>query len=135
LIFAVVLIFLSLVLPKHTKSEGTIIDFSIIAMVVTMASPIAWEHHYGILLSIYAFLLPFLLHEKVLRGRTFPYLSVIAFSYLLTSNFIPIVNKLAYVPYWNILLSYLFFGTAMLLVCLFVLIFDIMALPQINSRS
>jgi hypothetical protein len=31
--------------------------------------PIAWEHHYGILLPIFAYLLPCLLQKKYLEGK------------------------------------------------------------------
>ena len=50
-----VLILMALFWPTRVKERGGIIDFSIVALTSTLASPVAWEYHYGILLPIYAF--------------------------------------------------------------------------------
>lgn len=44
-------------------STHPLIDFMTILVVVTMASPVAWEHHYGILVPVCAALLPILLRS------------------------------------------------------------------------
>ena len=89
-----------------------------------MASPIAWEHHYGVLMPIYACLLP-----RVATGHA-PgrgALLALAVSYLLTSNFIFVVNEvvatpsLQALPAATLVQSYLFAGALMALACLFVL--------------
>ena len=47
---AVGLVGAALILPVFLGFSATAMDLAIIALSVTMASPIAWEHHYGILL-------------------------------------------------------------------------------------
>src|SRR5258708_36733995 len=58
------------------------------ALSVTMASPIAWEHHYGIIFPIFAALL-----ASVIGHRT--RLLLLAVSYVVMSNFFPFANLLA----------------------------------------
>jgi hypothetical protein len=93
------------------RAEDRVADFCRMAASLTIASPIAWEHHYGIFLPIYAVMLPMVIHD---RGRIF-WLIV---SYILVSNFFPITNLLAS-TYWNLAQSYLFFGAIILLVLLY----------------
>jgi len=47
---ALVLVGAALMLPAALGFGGTALDMAIAALSVTMASPIAWDHHYGILL-------------------------------------------------------------------------------------
>jgi hypothetical protein len=119
---SIALISAALFLPMLTSEKGRIADFSIIALTSTIASPIAWEHHYGILLPIYAFLLPYLLNRKILGKFT---ISFLAISYLLTSNYFAIAKNLAYIKIafipLNIFLSYLLAGGLIVLVCLYIL--------------
>lgn len=106
LLFGISLVLLAFILPKISKKEGTIWDLAIISVAATMFSPIAWEHHYGILLPIYVSVFTYLYNKKT----AFPCLFILGISYFLSSNFIPILNKLAYFQYWNILVFYLFIG-------------------------
>jgi hypothetical protein len=119
---SIALISAALFLPMLRSEKGSIADFSIIALTSTIASPIAWEHHYGILLPIYAFLLPYLLNRKIFGKFTISYLAI---SYLLTSNYFAIAKNLAYIKIafipLNIFLSYLLAGGLMVLVCLYIL--------------
>jgi hypothetical protein len=55
---------------------------------LTIASPIAWEHHYGVLLPIFAILFANMVGE---RAR----LAWLAASYLLAANFFLAANALA----------------------------------------
>ncbi len=97
--------------------QGGVEDFAIAALTATMASPIAWEHHYGILLPIYAVLLPNLLQTPVFGRLTFPLLGL---SYVLASGYFAVVNRFAYAPDGlNVLQSYLFVGALMVLLCLY----------------
>ena len=50
LVAALVLLGAALILPPALGFGGTALDIAIAGLSVTMASPIAWEHHYGILL-------------------------------------------------------------------------------------
>lgn len=112
-ISSIVLISIALLWPARTRSKASIIDFSIIALTATMASPIAWQHHYGILLAIYAFLLPYLLDKKTFGKFKIPYLYL---SYFLSSNLLYLTTKLAHAPFrLNLIQSYLFAAAFMVL--------------------
>ena len=45
-------------IARQSKGEDRVVDFCGMAVSLTIASPIAWEHHYGILLPIFAIMLP-----------------------------------------------------------------------------
>lgn len=114
---SVFLISTALFQPQKINEKGSIFDLSIVTITCTIASPVAWEHHYGILLPIYAFLTPYLLREKIIGKWTIPLFCI---SYILTSNYFAIVNKLAYSKFsLNIFQSYLFVGSLILLVLLY----------------
>jgi hypothetical protein len=85
-------------------------DFCTMALSITIASPIAWEHHYGILLPIFAVLLTSSLAS---RRR----LVLIGASYVLISNFFPAINLLAPTVF-NVAQSYLFFAALVVLILL-----------------
>lgn len=89
--------------------DGTL-DLSTMALTCTMASPIAWEHHYGVTLPIYAVLLAGSLDD---RRR----LAWLALSYVLVSTYFPLANALAASPL-NILQSTLLAGAIVMLVLL-----------------
>jgi hypothetical protein len=85
---------------------GTHVSFVVLS--ATLASPIAWEHHYGVLLPIYAWLLPVLWSRR--RRERWP-LVLLAVSYVLASNFFGITRRFALAgPVWTLLQSYLFAG-------------------------
>ena len=88
-------------------------DFLIAALVFTIASPIAWEHHYSILLPLFAAALPAVLASG--RGGWTTWALAGAFS--LTANIYPAVNSLAD-TLLNFLQSHLFFGALVLLLVL-----------------
>jgi alpha-1,2-mannosyltransferase len=85
-------------------------DFARAALCFTMASPIAWDHHYGILLPIFALLLA---DGTQGRGR----LIAIAIAYGLAANYFAFAQLLA-PTLLNPLQSYLFFGAIVVLVLL-----------------
>ncbi len=85
-------------------------DFCTMALSITIASPIAWEHHYGILLPMFAVLL-----AGSIGNRT--RLVLIAVSYVLISNFFPATNLLA-PTIMNVAQSYLFFAALVVLMLL-----------------
>jgi alpha-1,2-mannosyltransferase len=74
--------------PGRRKGGDRILDFCIMGLSTTAASPIAWEHHYGILLPIFFALLP-----STLRDRR--QLILLIVSYVLASNFLPVTQLLA----------------------------------------
>jgi len=85
-------------------------DFARAALCLTMASPIAWEHHYGILLPIFA-----LLAVEYAHSRTATVLLAIA--YALVANFFAVTQLLA-PTLFNPLQSYVFAGALILLALL-----------------
>lgn len=124
IVTSMLLIGAALFWPARNGERGSAADLAVAALAATMASPIAWEHHYGILLPIYAYLLPRALAGHVF-GRFAP--AALGGSYLLTSNFIFVVNQwvasppLQSLPAATLLQSYLFAGALMTLTCLYVL--------------
>jgi hypothetical protein len=80
------------------------------ALACTMASPIAWEHHYGILLPIYAVAL---VHALDSRAR----LVWVGVSYVLVCTFFAATNMLAATPL-NVLQSTGLAGAVIVLVLL-----------------
>jgi alpha-1,2-mannosyltransferase len=87
-----------------------VFDFCTMGLSVTMASPIAWEHHYGILFPIFAVLL-----ASVIGNRT--RLVLLAVSYMVISNFFPAINLLA-ATVFNVVQSYLLFAALVVLALL-----------------
>ncbi len=97
------------------SARGGVIDLSIAALTFTIASPVAWEHHYGVLLPIYAAVLPMIVARPVFGRWTMPYLAT---SYFLTSNYFDITRRAADTPFTPVQ-SYLLAGALMLLFALY----------------
>ena len=89
---------------------GRVTDLSTMAVCCTMASPIAWEHHYGVTLPLFAVMLASCVGD---RSR----LLLLGTAYVLVSTFVPATNLLAASPL-NLLQSTLFAGAIILLVLL-----------------
>jgi hypothetical protein len=85
-------------------------DFCTMALSITIASPIAWEHHYGTIFPVLAVLL-----ASVLGNRR--RLILLIGSYVLISNFIPVTNLLA-ATVLNIAQSYLLAAAIVVLMLL-----------------
>jgi hypothetical protein len=100
--------------PPAPARRGGAVDFGVLALTVTVASPIAWEHHYGILPPIYAATLGAFAARPVLGRATLP---LLALSFVLTSNELGFTHRLADTS-WNVLQSSLFLGALVLLVLL-----------------
>ena len=92
------------------RHSDTVIDFCIGGLGLTMASPIAWEHHYGILLPIYV-----VAFARLFDSRSA--LLLLAFSYALTSNLWSGTNFLATTAF-NFMQAYVFMGALLLLLLL-----------------
>jgi hypothetical protein len=99
---------------RRTERPG-VLDLAIVLLAATMASPIAWEHHYGILLPIFALLAPICLARRPFGSWSGP---LLAASYVLASQRFDIFNRLADTPF-NILQSYLLAAAIVVLVLLF----------------
>jgi hypothetical protein len=106
------ILLLGLAILWKRKQKPTYIDLSIVILSLTLASPIAWEHHYGVTLFLFASAIPLTLRYRPLGRWSFIYLWV---TYLLVSqNYGYIASGLAD-THWNFLQSTLFFGVLMLL--------------------
>jgi len=60
---AALLLVAGLLWPVRGPGRGGALDLAGAALAATIASPIAWEHHYGVLLPIFALLLPALVQS------------------------------------------------------------------------
>jgi hypothetical protein len=94
----------------HDGDPDRTFDFCTMALSLTMASPIAWEHHYGILLPVFAVLLAGSLGK-------WPRLLLLVVSYVVISNFFSAANALAW-TYFNVAQSYVLFGALIVLMLL-----------------
>ena len=82
----------ALVFRTPPDSRGGAVDFAAAALAGTMASPIAWEHHYGLLLPIFAMLLPLVWTRPWFGAVGLP---VLALLYVISSNCFHITTRLA----------------------------------------
>lgn len=109
------LLALALWLPRRLKFAGTPLDLAIACLSVTMASPIAWDHHYGVLLPILV----------VAAGAAFTcgttpswVLPALVVSALATGNlWEPLIDVEA--PPWNVVQSYVLAGAVLALATLY----------------
>ena len=104
------------VLYRSREEHGRLLDLATAVLTFTMASPVAWEHHYGVLLPVFAVLAATLIGRRAsVPAWVLPALGV---SYLLTSNYWRLTDALAPTRL-NVLQSYLLIGAAIALVCLY----------------
>ncbi|MGP8025794.1 MAG: glycosyltransferase family 87 protein [Acidocella sp.] len=100
------------------RGNATIFDFGAAVLLSVMGSPIAWEHHYGVMLPLYVFLLLSVLSEPASRSRSWR-LAVLALSWFLSANLLSFTYLLADTRL-NFLQANLFFGGLLLLPLLFI---------------
>ena len=93
-------ILLTALLRRNSTMYGGL-AFAILAVSLTIASPIAWEHHYGVLLPAFG------LVAAANAGRAT--LLLIGVTFIFVSNFVPAFNLLAETPF-NFLQSYMLAG-------------------------
>jgi alpha-1,2-mannosyltransferase len=103
-------VIIALVLLHRWRRPAGPLDFALALVGFTLASPVAYEHHFGFLPAV--FLLAFL----ALLGRAAPFIAymVLAGAFLLSANFIGITDALA-ASHLNFLQSYMMFGALLLL--------------------
>ena len=103
-----VLVLLALVYPWRERTGG-IADLSAMAVVSVIATPMAWEHHYGVMLPIFVWVW-FEQHRQG-AGSVWP----LALAWVLIADFLSPFNLLAAIPVANLLQSYMYFGALLLL--------------------
>ena len=96
------------------RKPGTL-DLACVLLTLTIASPIAWEHHYGLVLPVLAVVAPLAVARRSFGRFTASYLVVCL---ILTSHPMQWTNLFA-LSHMNVLQSYLLFGALMLLGCLY----------------
>lgn len=97
-------------------ARASTIDLLIAGLSFTIASPVAWEHHYGILMPTFAVLLPVILRWPVVGRWSLP---VLGLAYVLTANFFNLAQKFAGRPLLTPVQSYVFVGAVIALVLLY----------------
>lgn len=102
LVSSALILGLALVVPTLRRIGATVADFLLFAMATTMASPIAWEHHYGI------FFLAFLLWMPLALERWAVFCGLLFVYFFMTDTWAP-VTRLMY-THWTFLISHLYFG-------------------------
>jgi alpha-1,2-mannosyltransferase len=110
---------IALILPcLLLRGEGgtqRLLDFSIVLVTAVLASPVAYEHHYGFMLPI--FWLVFTTIQAHERPGWVPMVALV-FAYALCTKFIPFTELLASTRL-NFLQSYMLFGGIVLLFLLY----------------
>jgi alpha-1,2-mannosyltransferase len=91
------------------KLRASTADIAAMGLASVAASPMAWEHHYGIIVAIFAW--TWFAYGCWQQKR--PWLLATAF--FLTMNFLAATNLLAAKPGWNLLQSYMYIGALLLL--------------------
>jgi len=108
--------------PHDPRTFGAGVDFGLGLACFTMASPIAWDPNYGVLLAAYVVTAAAALQLPTRVGM--PVLTGLAASFFLTGSglypyFFPFTSTPA-----NLLLSYVFFGAVLLIGCMLVVRFS-----------
>jgi alpha-1,2-mannosyltransferase len=110
------MLILGLAMLWKRREKPSVVEFSIVVLSLTMASPIAWIHHYAVIYVFLAVVVPMTFIYKPLGKWSFVYLLV---TYLLVSqNYGYIFAGLAETPF-NFLQSIMFFGIIMMLFYLY----------------
>jgi len=107
-ITAIIVSLISLIKTKRQGTEAKVADFLLMGLGATLASPIAWEHHYGILFPIFVCLWLILWFGNGPLKNIWAKIAFVTY-YLLAANVIPFTKFLAS-SYFNVLQSYLLFA-------------------------
>ncbi|MEW6745638.1 MAG: glycosyltransferase family 87 protein [Planctomycetota bacterium] len=105
---SLVILVLALWPRKHWKTaSGGSIDLAAAVAAATIASPVAWEHHYGIFVPVVALLVPELIRTRPLGRVTAPLLLL---AYLAMANVLLRPRRLFSNGWFGLLGSHLFLG-------------------------
>jgi alpha-1,2-mannosyltransferase len=105
---SLLLVALELLYPWR-KLRGTTADIAAMGIVSVAASPMAWEHHYGIIIGIAAW--AWFAHACWMKQRPW----VLGTAVFLSCNFLAAFNYLWNKPGWNVLQSYIYIGALLLM--------------------
>lgn len=96
------ILFLALAVPVLRHMARSAADFLLFAMAATMASPIVWQHHYGV------FFLAFLLWMPLAFRRWNVFCILLAIYLLMTDTWAPLTPLMF--TRWSFLISHVYFG-------------------------
>ena len=99
--------------PLLNRGRAKLSDLGAAAICTVAGSPVAWEHHYGILLPLFFVALRQAVELKAGRGRKVIFAIILA-SWILVADFIPFTLLLAHTPFAFVQAS-CFFGAVFLL--------------------
>lgn len=103
-----VLVLLALAYPWRERAGG-MADLAAITVVSVIATPMAWEHHYGVMLPIFVWLW-FAVYRRGVGNAW-----ALALAWVLIADFLSPLNFFAAIPVANVLQSYMYFGALLLL--------------------
>jgi alpha-1,2-mannosyltransferase len=104
----VVLVLLALAYPWRNRA-GSMADLGATGVVCVIATPMAWEHHYGVMLGIFVWLW-FAVYRQGAGNVLW-----LALAWILVADFLSPFNYFAPFPALNVLQSYMYFGALLLL--------------------
>ena len=94
---------------RWRERAGGMADLAAIGVVSVIARPMAWEHHYGVMLPIFVWLW-FAVYRRGVGS-----VWALALAWVLIADFLSPLNFLAAIPVANVLQSYMYFGALLLL--------------------
>ncbi len=111
LLSSALIVVIGLAFDRQLPSGGCSVTSMMFAGVCfSMGSPVVWEHHYGVILPLFAFCFVSLLaREYVSNGSFRAAWLVLAVTFFLSANSLAMINWLADTPF-NALQSYLLFA-------------------------
>lgn len=116
IVTSVLLVVVALFWRSRDAAHDTTLDLCLASLTFTIASPIAWEHHYGVMAPMFAIAFAAMLRWPVFGPWSLAYL---AMAYVLCANFLQFTVRFAETPLLTPLQSYLLAGALMTLVALY----------------
>jgi len=115
-ITSIAVLLITLIKTKSQSKESKLADFLLMGLGATLASPIAWEHHYGVLFPIFVCVWLILWFGDTPLKSIWLKIAFVAF-YLIAANIFPFAKFVAD-SYFNVLQSYLLFAASGLFIIL-----------------
>ncbi len=120
---------ISLIKTKSQSRESKLADFLLMGLGATLASPIAWEHHYGILFPVFVCTWLILWFGNTPLKNTWIKITFVVL-YLIAANIFPFAKFVAG-GYFNVLQSYLLIAAS----GMFVILWLIKHLPRPGEKA
>jgi alpha-1,2-mannosyltransferase len=96
------MVLLALIVPALRRKTGTTADFLIYAMASTMASPIVWQHHYGVFFLAFLLWIPQAFQSRKVR------LCLVPIYLLMTDTWAPLTPLMF--TRWSLPISHVYFA-------------------------